>query len=487
MRILLVGTGPLRGGGVAYYERALSQEFTAHGHETTILAVDPIDLYSSRAYIRRIEAEPFSSRGIQVFDLVSNGVPYFSCVQPFRQCVNPSAESVYEDFLQAVGPDVVHFQAARPASMLSITRRHGITSIVSIHDYWFLCSQGFLIRGDNTLCDGPNDGLSCVMYCASVRKRTLGRITKDAGKQLLAQMPHRIAATIFGAYSDHVQRKQTARDERECIKFEDFLHPVPSVVHQYDLADLQAWRFRTEYMQRTLSLDADLIIAVSKFVREKLVQFGIPEDKIRTVHSGFEHAKGMFDNVSHRQVNPSEVVFGYVSPMFREKGLHVLIAAFEGLANQNARLLIRGKMSERNRKYWSYLKRHCSLLPLVDFEGEFEYAELPRILEQMDVLVVPSIMHDPSPRVVWEALASRTPVIASRSGGIPDFVQDGVNGLLFERANWDDLRDKMQMVLEDPTLVERLRSGIGPLKDITRHASELLSIYQQQINNAKRT
>jgi glycosyltransferase involved in cell wall biosynthesis len=59
-------------------------------------------------------------------------------------------------------------------------------------------------------------------------------------------------------------------------------------------------------------------------------------------------------------------------------------------------------------------------------------------------------------RVLLEAMACRKPVIASNVGGVPYVIEDGYNGLLFEKENVDDLAEKIKLVLSDNELAEKL-------------------------------
>ena len=71
--------------------------------------------------------------------------------------------------------------------------------------------------------------------------------------------------------------------------------------------------------------------------------------------------------------------------------------------------------------------------------GAIPLDAIPETLVSFDLLVVPSIWEENSPLVIREAFAAGVPVVASRIGGIPEMVADGVGGLLFEPGDADDL------------------------------------------------
>jgi glycosyltransferase involved in cell wall biosynthesis len=118
----------------------------------------------------------------------------------------------------------------------------------------------------------------------------------------------------------------------------------------------------------------------------------------------------------------------------------------------------------------------------IKFNGAFPHEHLGEILSQIDVLVVPSQWHENNPRVIQEAFASKTPVIASNVNGISEFIQHEINGLLFERNDVADLAHQLRRVITEPDLLEHLRAGIPRVKCIEEEVEELMEIYGELIN-----
>jgi glycosyltransferase involved in cell wall biosynthesis len=102
----------------------------------------------------------------------------------------------------------------------------------------------------------------------------------------------------------------------------------------------------------------------------------------------------------------------------------------------------------------------------VIFLGPVPDAELPALYRQARVLVLPSVQQTCYGRVIrvsellglviLEAMASGTPVICSRLGGIPEIVQHGVTGFLVEPGNIAELRARLAQLLQDPILAARM-------------------------------
>lgn len=109
----------------------------------------------------------------------------------------------------------------------------------------------------------------------------------------------------------------------------------------------------------------------------------------------------------------------------------------------------------------------------VRVHGPVEPDRVPGLLASLDLLVVPSIWAENSPIVIREALASRVPVVASRIGGIPETVVDGVNGRLFRAGDVEDLARVLREIVERPASLERLRAGITAVRDLSEEVVEL--------------
>ena len=93
--------------------------------------------------------------------------------------------------------------------------------------------------------------------------------------------------------------------------------------------------------------------------------------------------------------------------------------------------------------------------PRIDFLKPVFHDEAIQLISQCSAYVVAS-RTEGFPRVLYEAMAAQKPFIASAIDGIPYYVRDGENGLLFESENDAELADKIRLLLRDPALCRRL-------------------------------
>jgi glycosyltransferase involved in cell wall biosynthesis len=150
-----------------------------------------------------------------------------------------------------------------------------------------------------------------------------------------------------------------------------------------------------------------------------------------------------------------------------------LVEAVSKLRNTNLIVRIFGKYDER---YVLNLKEKFRGLQ-IEFTGRYKPEDLPGILKQIDIMVLPSICNDTAPQTIFESFSGGVPIIASNIGGFPDFVQHDHNGLLFEAGNSDDLAEKIDYVLNHPERLAVYKQNVPELKTITENADELIVLY----------
>ena len=145
----------------------------------------------------------------------------------------------------------------------------------------------------------------------------------------------------------------------------------------------------------------------------------------------------------------------FIGRFSRHKGVRHLVAAMPAIVRHfpNARLALIGFGPEEET-----IRRAAVAHGVEDrvrFVGRVAHAEVPVWLASADLVVLPSEQVEGLGVVLLEALASGTPVVGSRVGGIPDIIEDGVTGLLCTPGDPRDLAAKCAALLEDERLRQR--------------------------------
>ncbi len=165
------------------------------------------------------------------------------------------------------------------------------------------------------------------------------------------------------------------------------------------------------------------------------------------------------------------------------KGLHVLLEAFTLLKREfkELQVVIVGENFGKSAQSVGYLPAvsgtspapwtffHCEHTNSVAVRNDQESSVIPSYFRAADIVVCPSL-YESFGYVNLEALASGTPVVASCTGGIPEIIQDGHTGLLFEKGNPKDLEEKVGLLLRDEPL--RIRLAANGLKEIRKYDAQ---------------
>ncbi|MCB1815759.1 MAG: glycosyltransferase, partial [Candidatus Competibacteraceae bacterium] len=223
---------------------------------------------------------------------------------------------------------------------------------------------------------------------------------------------------------------------------------------------------------------ADLLLAVSSWVRKVYVEYGLQPDKVRVNAIGSAIAalgRARPARPPKPAQSPLRLVFMGVADIY--KGLPLLLQALAQLEDAELKqidLALYAREIDRLEPAWRPLQTRLAALHIQD---GYRYTDIPELLADRDLGVVAPIWWDNAPQVVFELLALGVPVLGARIGGIPDFVSDGRNGLLFEPDNAADLAAKLRQALREPDFINRMRAGIQPMKTLTEHADELEVFY----------
>jgi glycosyltransferase involved in cell wall biosynthesis len=169
----------------------------------------------------------------------------------------------------------------------------------------------------------------------------------------------------------------------------------------------------------------------------------------------------------------------YLGRVQSYKGPEMLIRAFRRLADPALRLHIAGTGPSVGA---------CAALAGGDarirFHGFVKGDALRTLMETADCQVLPSLWPENAPVSIQEAFASGPVVIASRIGGIPEMVRDGINGLLVEPGDEVALANAIARLRASPDLVTRLRQEAlktARLYDMAFHKRQLVDAYRSLI------
>ena len=151
-----------------------------------------------------------------------------------------------------------------------------------------------------------------------------------------------------------------------------------------------------------------------------------------------------------RNYRPTQTIL-FVGNLVPGKGVHVLLRSFARVADEfkAAKLILIGQPENQHYLRTLMMSARSHLAERIRFLGQLPQPQLAHHMVQASVLVIPSLSEGLG-RVIFEAMASGTPVIGSRVGGIPDLITDTVTGFLVPPRDESALVNKISWILDNP-------------------------------------
>lgn len=430
---------PTHTSGAENYTFNLAHAFVQQGHQVQVLCAGSWD--RGERYWNGYTDETYAGIQVRRLQLCWHKAP-----DPNRYLYdNPVTAAHLRDWLAEIRPDIVHITSCYTlsASVIQVCKDAGLPVVLTLVDFWFLCPSLHLLRSDGALCDGqttPWQCLRCLMAGAKAYRWPARLLPDVAIKPVLSAASRNVTLNrqrgMRGMALNMAERKQV--------------------------------------MSRQLQ-QVDVLLAPSRFLAEThaAVIDGLP---LRVQPHG--HDLAWLADDKGKTSSSSAVRFCYIGQITHDKGVHVLVEAFLRLdPSSKAELDIWGSLNDS--AYVARIRELAARSRNIHLRGRFPREQLAAVLAEADMVVAPSIWYENNPLVIQEAFAAGVPVIVSDLGGMAEFVQHEVNGLLFARADAASLAEQMKRVLREPALLTRLRAGIPAVKTIQQEIAEMQTIYEQ--------
>jgi len=443
MRVLLVvhGFPPRAIGGTELYAEAHARTL-AEVHGDTVLVVARED--------DRTRAE------LSVRDEARDGFRIAWVNHTFRDSTSvedawraPRVAATVASVVAAFDPAVAHIHHLTCLSTLipSLLSARGVPVTMTLHDYWLMCHRGQLVDRAGARCDGPGETgcAGCLHPSAAVATGAAGA----AGARVLRAVREAAPALeplVRGA----------ARATASVVSGEEGTRIV-------SLA-------RTRHVREDVLPHVDMFFAPCAHLRNRFIRFGIPEDRIRVAPYGI----APLETIPARRSEIGPLRVGFFGSLMATKAPHVAMQAVASLPAGTAHLDVFGTFVpyHGDDSYGAVLER-AGAHEAVTLHGPLAHADVPSALAELDVLVVPSTWEENSPFVIHEAFRAGTPVVASRIGGIPELVEDDVNGLLVEPGDPAACAAAFARLAADRALLGRLRERLPPVRPLADAVAEI--------------
>jgi glycosyltransferase involved in cell wall biosynthesis len=446
MRILLTTHAflPRSLAGVEIYTVRLATALQRLGHDVHVLTATH-DLAGAPYSVRRTRVA-----SLDVIEIVNTRLQG-TLEATYRV---PEIDEAIGEILEELRPECVHAQHLLNLStgMIPAARRLGACVVLTLHDYWLSCPRdGLRMQADGTLC-AHVDHHACAA-CLASSPYLVPPVQRGA---------MRLARSVGLGGALHALHRRAPRISTALLHFMRRLSPV----RPNDLA--QQMGVRDAHLRQCVS-DLDAVVAPTRFAGDRALEWGISPAHMRWMPLGAAPAP------PRARVARTRRRLGYVGSLSPHKGAHVLIEAARSLTHSDWTLDLFGNPS-LDFEYTRRLHRLAAGDARIRFRGLVAAGEQQDLWSSVDLLVVPSLWWENSPLVILEALAAGVPVVASRTGGVPELLSGGA-GVLVPPGDAAALRATLEDVLDGRLLAGPLAPL--PLKTTEDGARELVALYAE--------
>jgi glycosyltransferase involved in cell wall biosynthesis len=482
VRILGWGFRPWRPGGLIAYAEDLMAEQVRRGHQVSYFL-------SGRHYpvLRRPRLRSWRREGVAMYEAINPPVLFAledGTRYPEADLSEPWLEHAFTGLLGELRPDVVHVQelAGIPSSVIGLAQAAGVPVLMTLQDYFGLCSTMRLYDSRGAVCLRRDVGEDCVA--------TNARAPADAGP-LVARTLHfeleRAKRAVPGVRRVDFARARPVVDA--LIRGASRVRGVPDPSDPSEPSDALAsadrsalaaayQRRREVNVQRLCAVDR--LIAPSRRVAEIYRTLGVDGPNVRWVPLTVSH----LDRLRPRRLDvaPRPVTFATLGACTSaSKGLHLVLDALRRIsaagAQDDLRLLVYGFIDPGAEEE---LARH----PSVELRGTFAAPQLDAILDEVDVGLLPSVWEEAYPFTGLEFLAKGIPLVATPIGGIVEYAREGETAWLNHARSGEglarillDVARAPEQVLGHHRRVVELRSEL--IKPMPAHAAEMDALYRE--------
>jgi len=242
----------------------------------------------------------------------------------------------------------------------------------------------------------------------------------------------------------------------------------------YGASLLVAMEATCHYILKSYKNYVDMLHAPSAFLAKKMAEYGYENKPIRTLPytldvQSFEPHYGKSD------------YFVYAGRMSVEKGVLFLVDAMRYIKGIQLVLIGTGPLDEE-------IRNRISLYHLdnVQMLGYKSGDELRTIISHAAFTVMPSLCHDNSPLAIYESLSLGNAILGARIGGIPELINDGVDGYVFTAGDTDDFVKKVKLLTEQPmTTISMGKHGRRKAEQLfspDQHYARIMDLYEETIH-----
>ena len=342
---------------------------------------------------------------------------------------------VVKKFLMQYGPfDVIHFHSFEglSAKVFSLKQIFPKTKfILTIHNYYAFCPQVNMWKNDSCSCDDYHNGTDCVSCIKNLPNTKMVKcnylLSTYLHKVGLEKYSENIAKTIkqfYGRFKNNIllnQKKTAVIEADDYKKFRDT--NIFNINHYFDI-----------------------VICVSKRVREIAIIFGVLPEKCKVIYIGTKFAERQELKLKYSIDNNLRLL--YMGYMRKDKGFYFFIEALGKMPIELAKrieVVIAARFDDL--KMVEKCKQLRTKFRKVELYNGYTHNDIPKITHNINLGIVPVLWEDNLPQVSMEMKSMGIPVLASDKGGASELTESKY--FKFKAGDTESLICKISQILED--------------------------------------
>ncbi len=361
--------------------------------------------------------------------------------------IAPSGLQNFLAIIKSELPDIIHYHEL--AGSIGIGNFHveatykaGFKNVITFHVAKYSCKTGTLMYMGKTKCNGIIDTMRCSKCWLHYKgEKGIRKNIITAGFSLLNFL--------------HIDTRFIKNEFGTALAF-------PQIIKQLknDLFVLQK--------------NSSTFIVLTQWYKDILIRNGINEKQVILISQGLPT-----NNIrpGYIKKSSSKLRLIFIGRISHFKGVDILLAALKNLNTNSVELDIYGSADDE-----SFLKI-CHELARnrnnIAWKGSLHPELVIETIQHYDIICIPSAVSEMGPFVLKEAFAAGVPAIASNVYGNAEQITNGKNGWLFNFNDSNDLKNKLQQLINEPMLIEKAKLHITPVKSFETVAEEHEKLYKE--------
>ncbi len=362
--------------------------------------------------------------------------------------------SNFSELLKSLEPDVIHFHELNRSigigiEQVKLAKVFGAKVIVTMHLSFYTCNTNTLIN-HNKLCKGKILKFDCSI-CTYKSKFNMPSMLSVPTvitalllerTQIISLLPKSRAKTMLA---------------------------MPSMIK----------RIKRELLE--LSENVDRFVTLTHWYKKILLENGVPTEKLVIIPQALATIKEHSYKKNDQPVQlPIKMVF--IGRIQSQKGIHLLVEAMNHFKAFQICLDIYGQTEDN--EYYQQCINAAAGNESISWKGVIPREDVVGSLAKYDLLCLPSTFSEMSPLVIQEAFAAGIPVLASNVYGNAEQVRNGDNGWLFKFNDGNELKNKLQQLIDKPEMIQAAKARIQPVRGFADLADEYELLYNKAVTTS---